>query len=64
MLKTAELIVDERQGQHVRYTLNTSVVEDLLAFITESFFPQAHPARKPTAKAAKASGRLPKGASG
>ncbi len=59
VLKTAELIVDERQGQHIRYTLNTSVVEDLLRFINDSFFPATHPAR---AKGAKAAGRLPKGA--
>jgi ArsR family transcriptional regulator, repressor of sdpIR and other operons len=64
VLKTAELIVDERQGQHIRYTLNTSVVEDLLRFISESFFPAAHPARKAKAKTAKISGRLPKGTTG
>jgi ArsR family transcriptional regulator, repressor of sdpIR and other operons len=62
VLKIAELIVDERQGQHIRYTLNTSVVEDLLRFISESFFPATHPARKTKAKAAKITGRLPKGA--
>jgi ArsR family transcriptional regulator, arsenate/arsenite/antimonite-responsive transcriptional repressor len=61
VLKTAELLVDERQGQHIRYTLNTSVVEDLLRFINDSFFPATHPARA-NAKRVKASGSLPKGA--
>lgn len=60
VLKSAELIVDERQGQHICYTLNTSVVEDLLSFIAESFMPASHPVRKRAAQASKNSGRLPK----
>jgi len=61
VLKSAGLIVDERQGQHICYTLNTSVVEELLSFIAESFIPAKHPARKRPSQATKNVGPLPKG---
>jgi DNA-binding transcriptional ArsR family regulator len=60
VLKAAELIVDERQGQHICYILNTSVVEDLLAFIAESFMPASHSARKQMIQTVKAPHRVPK----
>lgn len=33
LLKQADLICDQKQGQYIVYTLNTSVVEDALGWI-------------------------------
>src|SRR4051812_2806483 len=56
-LKAANLVSDERKGQHIQYTLNTSVVEDLLRFIAENF--KSAPSRARPAQGRAALGRVP-----
>ncbi|USG64488.1 autorepressor SdpR family transcription factor [Brevibacillus ruminantium] len=34
-LKQAKLILDERQGQHIVYSLNTTVVQDVMGWFLE-----------------------------
>ncbi|KRE86515.1 ArsR family transcriptional regulator [Paenibacillus sp. Soil766] len=33
LLKQAGLVMDERQGQHIQYTLHTTVVEDVIGWM-------------------------------
>lgn len=40
VLKAAELVRSERRGQHVVYSLNTSVFEDLARMMAELFKPE------------------------
>ena len=35
MLKQAKLVLDERKGQHISYSLNTSVVQEMLGWFLD-----------------------------
>ncbi len=35
MLKTAKLVLDERKGQHISYSLNTSVVQEMVGWFLD-----------------------------
>ncbi|KAF1086457.1 Transcriptional repressor SdpR [Sporotomaculum syntrophicum] len=37
VLKQADLVLDERKGQYISYSLNTSVFQDLLAWFVDMF---------------------------
>ena len=45
VLKQADLITSRREGQQIYYSLNTTVVEDLLAMIWD-LFPRRHRKRE------------------
>ena len=39
ILKTAELVRTERRGQHIVYSLNTTVLDDVAAILMDLFAP-------------------------
>lgn len=47
-LRAANLVFASRNGQHIYYSLNTSVVEDLVAFVLDNF--SSRPAKRSAIK--------------
>lgn len=41
VLKDADLVVTRREGQQIYYSLNTTVMEDLMSIIWDLFAPEA-----------------------
>ncbi|QGQ99303.1 ArsR family transcriptional regulator [Paenibacillus psychroresistens] len=37
LLKSAKLVLDERDGQHIIYSLNTTVVQEVMGWFLEMF---------------------------
>lgn len=37
ILKRARLVIDQRQGQYIRYSLNTSVFEEVIKMLMQTF---------------------------
>ena len=34
MLRQAELVIDQREGKHIYYEINTSVIDEILTWVT------------------------------
>src|SRR5688572_14729743 len=49
LLKQADLILAERRGQFIVYSLNTSVVDDCIGWLLKLKQKRAEPVRKPSA---------------
>lgn len=54
VLKAADLIADRRAGQFIEYRLNTSVVEDLIRFLTDRLSSSTTPMNPIDAEEARA----------